>query len=38
VVASTLAAVFLQEVPRPELVAGASLVITGIYFVTSRVR
>jgi len=38
VVASTLAAVFLREVPRPELVAGASLVITGIYFVTSRVR
>ncbi len=38
VVASVLAAVFLQEMPRPELVAGASLVITGIYFVASRVR
>ncbi len=38
VVASTLAAAFLQELPRPELTLGASLVITGIYFVASRVR
>ncbi|MDJ0273854.1 MAG: DMT family transporter [Nitrososphaerota archaeon] len=36
VVAPTLAALFLNEVPRPELVAGAALVITGIYFVASR--
>lgn len=36
VVAPTLAALFLHELPRPELVAGAALVITGIYFVASR--
>lgn len=36
VVAPTLAALFLHELPRIELVAGAALVITGIYFVASR--